>query len=272
MGWLRGLPGKAVESAAGYLLVLAVIVVGTSLAPLLGGLKGQLEVPVWIAVAAAGIALVTIITISLLFRRQSQSAADDVIILLNYLDEQEALGRYYAQHLYEALQTLRKAITGEIPGVTYGDFIHRGILEPARDWLTQGEGEEIRLSILVPDKMDHEFRMKYSAGHSLESHSNYKLAIAGSFAGNAYGTGDMNWSNDLDQDSRYKPHPKALPGREYQSIVSVPIMLEGSSVAVFNVISTLREAFSITDRDYIELLASIVNVTWSMAKDSGQGA
>src|SRR5687768_6129855 len=42
----------------------------------------------------------------------------------------------YAEHVREALETFQRALSDEIPDVTFGTFIDRGILGPARHWLT----------------------------------------------------------------------------------------------------------------------------------------
>jgi hypothetical protein len=55
-------------------------------------------------------------------------------------------------------------------------------------------------------------------GHRLESRQRFRLPIKDSFAGVAFNTGRVQSSNDLISDERFKPHPKAASGREYQSI------------------------------------------------------
>ena len=90
----------------------------------------------------------------------------DEIELLDTLVSRHA---YYEEHLREALETLQRAISGDIPGVSFDDFIERGVLDPARYWLTQAPSEDIRLSVLIaegPAKRD--FVMRFAAGHSLE--------------------------------------------------------------------------------------------------------
>lgn len=177
------------------------------------------------------------------------------------------LNQYYADHLYEVLETLQKIISQSIPGVSFSEFVERGMLEPARQYLTQGPGEDIRLSVLVPDERHQDFVMEFAAGHRLESRGSFRLPIAGSFAGHAYASGEIQWTNDVDTDQRWSKHPRARPDRAYGSLVSVPIKVQDQVIGVLNVISTYKNAFSPADRTYIELLGSILSVAWSLGEE-----
>jgi transcriptional regulator with GAF, ATPase, and Fis domain len=71
-------------------------------------------------------------------------------------------------------------------------------------------------------------------------------------------------SNDLGADQRFTPHPKAGSGREYQSMVSVPLWRGGEVDGVLNVLAVRKGAFSPVDRTYITLLASVIDVARSL--------
>jgi hypothetical protein len=101
-------------------------------------------------------------------------------------------------------------------------------------------------------------------GHSLESRKNYRLAIAGSFAELAYTSGRMEWSNCLSEDDRFHPHPLARAGREYESMVSMPIWSRDVVEGVFNVLATESNAFTRVDRVYLGLLGRIIDVARSL--------
>lgn len=189
--------------------------------------------------------------------------------LLQRYAEERTLGSYYETHLYDVLESLQKVVRGTIPGVTVDVFIEQGVLSPAREFLTRGEGEDVRLSILEPH--GEEFRMAHAAGHTLESKQKFRLPIEGSFAGFALQSEQIEATGDVDLDERFVRHPKARPGREYKSIISVPIRSGEETVAVLNVISTFENAFEEADFNYVRLIGAVLNVVWSLAADPPDG-
>lgn len=262
--WLRGLPGRVADNALGNLVAAGVLALG-ALAIVFA--NDELTVPAWVAVV---VALALLALAYVVARRRSSG---DVDWLLDYLDTELALGRYYVAHVREVLEILQRGIAGDLP-VTYGDFIQRGVLEPARDWLMQMPGEDIRISILTPDAAQQEFHMAFAAGHSLSSQQQFSLPIADSFAAPAFTRREIVVSDDVDNDPRFRPHPRARPGREYGSLVSVPITVGEDVRAVMNVISTRQNAFSPSDISYMALLGSALSVAWSLMEagaDPGNG-
>ena len=257
--WVASLPAKVADSLVVPALVVVALVVAAFALDVLDD-----DITVWIAVVggllfgAAGLAV----------GRRTGPTQELVGQLLLEID----LNQYYADHLYEVLETLQKVITERIPGVTFSEFVERGMLEPARQYLTQAPGEDIRLSLLVPDDRHQDFVMEFAAGHRLESRGSFRLPIAGSFAGHAYSSGEIQWTNDVDTDQRWSKHPKARPDRAYGSLVSVPVTVRDKVIGVLNVISTYNDAFSPADRTYIELLGSILSVAWSLVdEENGDG-
>ena len=112
--------------------------------------------------------------------------------------------------------------------------------------------------------------MRFSAGHSLEGSRDFRLPIAGSFGGHAYSSREVQWTDDVDADPRWSKHPKGRPGRDYASLVSVPVVVRDQVIGVMNAVSTYRHAFSQADRTYIELLGSILSVAWSVVEEEDQ--
>lgn len=74
----------------------------------------------------------------------------------------------------------------------------------------------------------------------------------------------------MDNDDRWRPHPKARPGRQYGSLVSIPVRRGDEVVGVLNVISTHKNAFTQGDLNYIELLAALINLAHSLSADAGR--
>jgi GAF domain-containing protein len=212
--------------------------------------------PAW----TAGLAVLAVVVALLLLVRwiRRRASREEFEELANLVD----LGAFYAIHLYDALESLQKILHGTIPNVTAADFIETGVLQPAREFLMQRPGEDVRLSVLVPD--GREWRMWFAAGYRLESKKRFRLSIDASFSRHAYETGQIQFSLDLTADPRFIPHPDA--SRTYHSLISTPIRCGDDVVAVLNVDSTYQDAFSQPDFIYVGLLGAIVGVVWSVAE------
>lgn len=125
--WLKSLPEKVADHIIVPLLALMVVAVA-------GVLLARLEedVPAWTALVA--VVLVAAGAFALGRRRAS---TQEVTALIDDLFVQVELHLYYADHIYEVLETLQKVISGSIPDVGFDEFVERGMLEPARGYLTQ---------------------------------------------------------------------------------------------------------------------------------------
>jgi len=258
--WVKSLPEKVADS----IVVPALAVVIIAVASLALGLLDD-KVPVW----AALVILLVLAGGAFGLGRGARTDVEELEEFVELLQLQVDLHQYYADHLYDVLETLQKVITGQIPGVTFADLVERGMLQPAREYL-QVSGEDVRLSVQVPDDEHQNFIMEFSAGHSLGGSRDFRLPIAGSFGGHAYASGEVQWTGDVSEDSRWSKHPKASQERKYGSLVSVPISVRDQVIGVLNVISTYKQAFSPADRTYIELLGSILSVAWSLVDEEGQ--
>lgn len=83
-------------------------------------------------------------------------------------------------------------------------------------------------------------------------------------------SGDLQWTNNVDDDNRWKPHPLASGSRRYRSLASMPIIVGGSAVAVLNVVSNRKGAFLTGDLTYVELLGGFIGLAWALNEDAGQ--
>jgi GAF domain-containing protein len=237
-------------------------------------LRHDVSIPLWVVLLIAGVPLsIAIAQTVRRYRRELEASnrymeeADAIFVRMIAMQDELQTTQviaYYANHLYEILSTLRRSMSGTIPGVHREDFIEHGVLEPARDLLRQTPGEDVRLSILVPNSTGQEWEMRYAAGHSLESRQAFRLPIQTSFSRYAYETGELVWSNELSQDSRFMRHPQARPGRDYESMISVPIRRGDQTIGVLNVISSEAEAFEDADRTYAKLIGAVVEIVLAL--------
>ena len=201
--WVKSLPEKVADS----IVVPALAVVIIAVASLALGLLDD-KVPVW----AALVILLVLAGGAFALGRGARTDVEELEEFVELLQLQVDLHQYYADHLYDVLETLQKVITGQIPEVTFADLVERGMLQPAREYL-QVSGEDVRLSVQVPDDEHQNFIMEFSAGHSLGGSRDFRLPIAGSFGGHAYASGEVQWTGDVSEDSRWSKHPKASQER-----------------------------------------------------------
>jgi GAF domain-containing protein len=257
VNWLRDRFIGAINKWVEGLILVAL----GALAFMVWKLSGSdVSLPAWALACFVAVPLVA--ALLLLRARPRKETVED-------LEGQMSLINAYAEHLNDVLLTFQKIFTGALAESTPNELVDVGILQPARDFLMQREGEDVRLSVLVPEGSD--FKMWFAAGHSLESKHKYSLPISDSFSRLAYETGDIYWSDDVDKDPRFKPHPLARKGREWKSIISVPITCADKIVAVLNVVSTFEDAFPEVDFIYVQLLGSLLGVVWSLV-EGGESA
>lgn len=178
----------------------------------------------------------------------------------------EDLLGYQADLMGEAILGLREVVAGHLD-ISFDEFIERGVLAPARFGLSVVRGEEIRLSVLTFDDDSQAFQMLYESGHSLGRKDNFSLPKT-SLAGHALDSGDLQWTNNVEDDRRWKPHPLASDSRRYRSLASMPIIVGGSAVAVLNVVSSRKGAFLTGDLTYIELLGGFIGLAWALNDDA----
>lgn len=179
----------------------------------------------------------------------------------------EDLPSYQADLLGEAILALRDFEGGRV-SVSLEDFVERGILGPARFGLSAVAGEEIRLSVLELDESGKSFRVLYESGHSLGRKENFFLPRS-SPAGHAFETKELQWTDNVKDDKRWLPHPKASDRRGYRSLASMPIVVGDEAVAVLNVLSSERGAFLEGDLTYIELLGGLIALVWDLHSPAG---
>ena len=222
--------------------------------------EGDTTVPTKIAILVPGgmaFAVVLLVALAIGIRRRKKVAEASL-----------KLTAAYAQHGREILYALQRVLSGAIPGVDVGEFIENGILSPARDYLMEGQDDDVRLSILAPDGND--FVMPYAAGHRIESKAQFRLPIRDSFSKWAYNESRVYWSADLSTDDRFTRHPEADQERDYESIISVPIRCGEDAVAVFNAIFTPKNAFNDAELLYVRLIGAVIELVWELGDVEGQ--
>ncbi len=179
----------------------------------------------------------------------------------------EDLASYQADLLRDAILALRDFEAGRLE-VSLENLIERGILGPAGYGLSAVAGEQIRLSVLELDDSGESFRMLYESGHSLGRKANFFLPRA-SLAGHAFETRRLQWTDNVEEDKRWQPHPMAIERRSYRSLASMPIVVGDEAVAVLNVLSSEKGAFLKGDLTYIELLGGLISLVRTLHSAAG---
>lgn len=252
--WLAGLPKKVAEHLLVRGLGALVIVAAVALYFFVRDAKSVSVSPVVLVVGGALVLLLLVACVGLWARSLRYGLYHQLHVA-------------YTSVLHQALETLQKQAAHDRRDVNVDEVIEKGILQPFRDLLVAVVGSgDVRLSILVLH--ERHWKMALQAGHTLDSQRDYDLQYEKSFSRFAFESRKIEYSNDLATDPRFDRHPEARPGREYESIVSLPIRAEGKAVAVFNVIATRKDAFQPGDFFYIGLTSSIIDIAWALREES----
>jgi GAF domain-containing protein len=174
----------------------------------------------------------------------------------------------YARHVADTLANVQMKLAGQHSS-SWDRVIDDGILNPAHIWLTEIAGKPApRIAVLCPNEANTHFVMRHGAGYSMNAKENFSLPFVGSIAAEVMRDGKPIYVPDVDADSRFTPHPKADPSRAYRTMFLVPIKRGIETVAVLSVTATSSDAFPSTERSYLELLASVINVVWGLGQET----
>ena len=188
--WLLKKAGEGIVQSAAWAAILLITYL------LWGRIRDEVQLPLWVLIVAIGIPAAFAIgqtirkykalsSLSSEHTVETSSMFDTLFEIQDALQQNQSIA-YYAKHLYEILATLQRSMAGVIPNVKIDEFIEYGVLHPARDLLKQVPEEDVRLSVLMPDKDKQSWHMVYAAGHSLESRQAFSLPIETSFSRLAY--------------------------------------------------------------------------------------
>lgn len=249
----------------GGVVVFGVLAGGGKLLDLVGLVEFRGSVSVGIAAILVAAALLTGIIVGGLLRPKRSELQEQINAVEARTAEVETYD-VYAEHIGEVLADLRKVLDGVVAPMSFYDLIEKGVFEPAHRLLTRDGGRgDVRFSMLVP--VDGDFVMMLEGellpalGHSIEGRSRFRMPIDESFAGLAFRSGEAIGSGDVENDQRFKPHPRA--SRPYSSIYAVPLRSGDEIEWVLCLVATEKDAFDAIDRTYIRLLASVIEVSRS---------
>lgn len=249
----RGKPGHGLQKRTGEVLEGAVK--GAIQDLLKTGILIGFSAGVWLAVRGGSLPLwIAILVVFVVLLFAGRRIAD-----LNY-----ALTRHnaYTRHVAEVLDYLQRVLAGDL-AVPMREYIERGVLDPARAYLTEDPAEEIRLSILTPDPNDEtRWRIALAAGHSVDGRANYNEPIAATMSRFAFETGQVQKWDDAQADRYFIKTPAAK--RPVRTMISAPVRRGQRVVGVLNVISSHPFVFDPAEERYIASIAGAINVAVSV--------
>lgn len=269
VGWLTQYTREVVHAATVDIVskaLTAAVMAGLGLLALLIWKGGS--VPAWLLTVAL-VLLASAIGVARVQRRRArellpaaEQAADleiDVELLADALQRHDE----YTGHVVLVLDNLQRVVAGTL-GVDLREYIERGILEPARDLLTQTPEDAIRMSVLVPN--DANWEMLWSAGHSLAGREGYSQPIARTLSRHAYESGEPQLWDDVLEERGFEQNPAAsAPTR---SMLSLPVLFGEDVVGVFNVIAARPHVFDPAEERYVASLGGAINIAvgyWAKA-------
>jgi GAF domain len=223
------------------------------------------SIPAWVAAMAVAVALI----VGLALRGRTVRALRVEVAELeeenSELDEEAetysaALTRHeaYSRHVAQALDALQRILSGEIK-IEIPHYIEVGVLQPARDLITDKPAEHVRLSVLLPHSDDRErWMMPWAAGHSVTGKAKYDERIVDTLSRHAYESGEAQHWADTTLDSAFRQNPMA--SHDIRSMISLPVRRGDETVGVFNVVSSEPHAFDPAEETYIASLGAVVSV------------
>lgn len=231
------------------------------------------SLPAWITVVAVAVALLVGIALRSRTVRALQRDVGELEKRCDDLDDEAdtygaALTRHeeYSGHVAQTLDALQRILSGEID-VDIPHYIEVGVLQPARDLITDKPAEHVRLSVLLPRPDDGElWWMPWAAGHSVTGKAKYDQRIVDTLSRHAYESGEAQHWPDTTLDSAFRQNPMASHG--IRSMLSLPIRRGDETLGVFNVISSEPYAFDPAEETYIASLGAVISVAVGVwAKD-----
>jgi GAF domain len=249
---------SAIERAAK--VIVAVGIVGGTIATIVIFIRGH-KVGAWVPIVVA-VPLVLVIGLAYVLGRREPSAVetttDEPTARESELEQAVRTAEYEKRLLWDVLESIQQAIASE-ENWQLNELVERGVLGPARGFLTREREEDVRLSVLVPRDDDPNcFRMRWAEGHRPESVKHYNREIDKTMAGLAYRRGEFVESSDVREDDRFEPNPKE--SRPFRSLVSMPLRIDEKIVGAFTVVSTRPSAFGPTDVAFIKLIGAVLDV------------
>jgi GAF domain-containing protein len=180
--------------------------------------------------------------------------------------DRDALERHetYSGHVAQALDALQRIVAGDI-AVDISHYIGVGVLEPARDLITDKPADDVRLSILLPREDGERWSMRWAAGHSLEGRAKYKERIVDTLSRHAYELGETQRWSDVTSDSGFRQN--RLASQPIRAMLSLPVRAGDQTVGVFNVVSSAPGAFDPAEEIYITSLGAVISVAVGVLKD-----
>jgi hypothetical protein len=265
--WQRAVE-KLVEDALAKLILFALLLATTGAVALGAIIWSGLHVETkWklVGIGAMGAVLLGLATAAFLVVRVASRSGRGQLYEVADLEDQLAQMGYGVELVRGVLNSLQSMLAAD-EEFDYDEMVEHGVLEPARVFLTRAPGEEVRLSVLLPD--DNVFKMRWAGGHRLMSKKRFELPVADSFAGIALALRQTMHCLDVTKDERFKPHPKAT--RPYKSLVVVPVWIGDDVVGTLNVVSTYADIFTAADVMFMEVIGSVIDLLLSMERDDAR--
>jgi hypothetical protein len=163
----------------------------------------------------------------------------------------------YSGHVAQTLDALQRIVAGDID-IAIPHYIEAGILEPARDLITDKQAVHVRLSVLLPRDDGERWSMSFAAGHSITGKAKYEQRIVDTRSRHAYETGRAQHWPDVMSDSGFRQNPRA--SHETRAMLSLPVRRGDQTVGVFNVVSSEPFAFDPAEETYIASLGAVISV------------
>lgn len=174
------------------------------------------------------------------------------------------------------IMTLIDQVNKEIPSLIRQEFMNNPLkqIEYARNimdmiieqiplCLKSMKNINHRCAIFIIDEKDHEMlKIFEGCGYSIEGKEKLRLNINESVAGKVFTSGEYKYIEDVTKDKLFKPNPKST--KKYYSLLCVPIVVNGSTIAVLSIDGSEKACFNEDDINYFKMFANQIAVIFSL--------
>ncbi|WP_299090318.1 GAF domain-containing protein [uncultured Metabacillus sp.] len=112
-----------------------------------------------------------------------------------------------------------------------------------------------RCAVFTVDPIDtSNLKIYEGCGYSIGGKENLRLKISSSIAGKVFTKGEYSYCKDVTKEKDFVPNPKA--SKSYYSLLCVPIVINGETIAVLSIDGSERNCFSNDDIEYFKMFSN----------------
>lgn len=133
------------------------------------------------------------------------------------------------------------------------------VVERVRLFIRSASPDSHRCAVLILDSDDPlNLKIYEGSGYSIEGKEKLRLNVQKSIAGKAFTTGEYQYIKDTKKDKDFIPNPKS--SKDFRSLLCIPIKVNETVLAVFNIDGAQPDCFTKDDIGYVQIFANQIAI------------